>query len=134
MRLFIAASQFFGVVTLDEHRAHIQRIHEGRGVYTGVSWNDEHVYVASLNNRGSWEEYCASPDNLLMYDRQLRLLARIDVGARDTHQIHWHRDRLLICDTGHDRLLSFPRGEPWTLPAEGLPIHRGEADRHHLNS
>ena len=134
MRLLIACSQFFGLVTLDRHHADIRRIHQGRGVYTGISWSDEHVYVASLNNQGCWDDDNAGPDWLLRYDRQLQLCDHIEIGARDIHQIHWHRDRLLICDTGHDRLLSFPRGESWTLPDEGLPITRPVANRHHLNS
>ncbi len=134
MRLLIAASQFFGVVTLDPHRAHVRRIHQGRGVYTGISWSDEHVYVASLNNRGLWDDDRTGPDCLLMYDRYLRPRARIDLGARDIHQIHWHRDRLLVCDLGNDRLLSYPRGEAWTLPDEGLSVTRSNSDRHHLNT
>jgi hypothetical protein len=136
MRLLIGASQFFGLVTLSRHRAHVQRIHKDRGVYTGISWNSEHIYVASLNNRGIWnDEKSSGPEVLLKYDHNLQLLESIEmVDARDIHQIYWYKDRLLICDTGHNRMLSYPHGAAWTLPDEGLKVQRAVCDRHHLNT
>lgn len=145
MRLLIATSQAF--VLWD--RGSITRIHAGRGTYGGITWNERHVFVASLGNAALWDQKDKPNDpdqeRILIYDRHLHLVGNVSVGSVDTHAIHWDPfgEFLLVCHTRRDAILACtePIGGSvqtlWTPPDWIEPPEQAGASRsgrHHINS
>jgi hypothetical protein len=141
MKLLAATSQCFGII--DDHG--VRPIHQGAGVYAGITWNEENIFVAALRNEGLWnaqtKAFDETKESVLVFDRHLRLIEDLRVGTIDTHMIHWcsKRGALLVCDAGNDRIVEIERPQGgarmfWRPAVVAPEPEPGMAGRHHLNS
>lgn len=78
--------------------------HRGGGVYYGLTWNEEAVFVLCRN--GEVRE--GEAESILDLVSGEQFLTGAFSGG---HQIHWANDALFICDTGHDRVLKWGRSD-----------------------
>lgn len=128
-RLLVATSQYFGICRTIGNISHVAKIHEGAGVYTGITWNNEYFYVLATRNAGTWKLHGSrGSDNetVLVFDSRLRYQGEASVGTRDGHWLHYdsQRDVVLVADTAHDRISAFhpATAEPaWEWPAPQGP-------------
>ena len=112
------------------------QINTGRGVYYGLSFDEERIYVAC--REASYLGDKESENNaILCLDRNLRVVdtLRPPRPIRDVHQIFCHRGILYVCATYEDAVfacrLATGKWEVWH------PFGEDEAaacDQHHVNS
>lgn len=97
-------------------------VHEGHGLYYGITWDEKQVYVAS---RG-WE----GGESILIFDKGLNFVGRVPTGRlADIHQIAWFDGRLYITNTGANSL------EVWDGKISETWNYSGERrDVDHINS
>ena len=76
---------------------------EGRGLYYGVTWSPDKIFIAARN----WAERDRGT-LILVYDEKLNLIAEdYLLEVSEVHQIFWWDGTVYICDTGHDRVLAW---------------------------
>lgn len=110
------------------------RIHEGSGVYYGITFSEDTLFIACRQAIVGAEQ--ASQDNVILcFDQHLvqRETLTAPWPIRDVHQIFYHDGMLYICSTYADAVLeydvavrSWQRWHPFGDP--GVP------DQHHINS
>lgn len=116
--LLIACSQ--EVILLEGES--VQRVHEGYGIYYGITWDQEWVYIAS---RG-WPD----GQSILVFDKELVSVGTLPVGKLlDIHQIGWFNGRLYITNTKANCLRVWDGEQPWIWDYSGAG---GDVD--HINS
>lgn len=145
MRLLVSTSQWLGIVSLPSQKVEI--LHEGSGVYTGVTWDKDRVYAVATDNKGDWDPAILKrdPDPRLLKRETILVIEKSKVVGRlipetlDTHEILYWNSLLYVTNTSYDQVVAFDpetneRLGAWQAPPDGIPIRRGVADRHHLNS
>ncbi len=131
--LLVTTTRAAWLVDLAARRARL--VDEGRGVYYGISFSRDRVFIACRQAEvGADRE---GQDNaILCFDRRLRPVEvlRPAPRLRDVHQIVCRGDTLLACSTYDDAVLRFSlHGRTWDA---WYPFGRSDRgrDRHHINS
>lgn len=139
MRLLVTTSNYVAIATIDPKGGMLalDKIHEGDGVYTGATWNSDHLFIAGKNGR-RWKVE-NERERVYVLDKDLNSASDLQFWTSDIHQVHWsvQQRALLICDTGHDAILCWSPEtgiERHTLPTEGLEVYKQPNDYHHLNT
>lgn len=104
-------------------------IHSGEGVYFGVTWSTEALFV--LARRYGQDKR----NTLLVFDKNLRQVDRIDLptSIREAHQIQWHDSKIYIANTSRNTIAIFNLLTGETSEIEPIPSRVGE-NFNHINS
>lgn len=120
---------------LDTGTGQAFRIHQGCGVYYGITFSEDTLFIA-CRNAAVGAERATQNNVILCFDRDLvqREVLTAPWPIRDVHQIFYHDGTLYICATYDDVVLeydvvlrSWRRWHPFGDP-DGAP------DQHHINS
>ena len=130
----VTTTQAFWV--LDYDAASAWQIDCGKGVYFGISFWDEHLYVAARQVRvgGNRDEQ----DNVILcYKNDLRLdrILKPPKPIRDVHQIAAADGVLYVASSYDDEVACYDiEADDWTFWQPFLPYAGAGLDVHHINS
>ena len=131
--VLVATSRRLFRVDLETSRATV--VDEGFGLYFGITWDSERVYVAARWYPALMPTSAIERPRLLVFDSDLRLMERrrfpLETGG--LHQIFFH-DGQLFCSCSREDSYAIGCEDRWSLwyPSPD-PRHRGR-DVHHFNS
>ncbi len=133
----LLVSTSLSLLEVDLKNNQIRTIHQGKGLYYGISiGKDGHIWSAARNRMASSG---INPDSehgsLLVFDRNYNLIEEIspEFALRDMHQIKWNEDSLWITCSRDNSIVIYNRinWEIWyPLPEDYAANH----DVHHYNS
>ena len=112
-----------------------RRIHEGSGVYYGVSFSEDTLFIACRQAVVGAER--EMQDNVILcFDRNLvqRQVLRAPWPIRDVHQIFCHDATLYVCATYDDAVLTYDLVERSWHRWHPFGQSNGLPDQHHINS
>lgn len=141
MVLLVSTTQ--ALFALDPDRRELFEIDRGRGVYYGIAYTADRLYVAARKSPYgvALPDRAAQRGVILEFDLHLRELRELEppFPLRDLHQIHYGLGRLWVCSTHDDAVVTWD-GRAWDrwFPA-GVPTPRDtpegpSPDLHHFNS
>ena len=120
---------------LDTSSGQATRIHEGSGVYYGVSFSEDTLFIACRQALVGAER--ETQDNVILcLDRNLvqREVLRAPWPIRDVHQIFCHEATLYVCATYDDAVLAYDLVEQSWQRWYPFGELGGASDQHHINS
>lgn len=135
MKLLVTTSR--SLLLLDTASGELRRLHQGGGLYYGITATRRH-YLVAARGRGVSSTVPAAEERgeILVFDRRFGHVDtwRAPFALRDMHEIAWHRKHLWVTCSFDDMVAVrtpdgawqqwYPLGEPATEPR----------DVHHFNS
>jgi hypothetical protein len=115
------------------------RVHAGSGVYYGISFSDNRIFVAARRFPLDGSEADAAQSNgvILVFDSRLNLLDELSAPfpVRDMHQILWDGGRLFVTAPYDDLVAIREEGawRPWR-PLPPCPRRERPSGGRHYNS
>ncbi len=104
-------------------------IHSGEGVYFGVTWSTDRLFVLA-------RRYPQDKRNtLIVFDKSLQQIDQIDLPhqVRESHQIQWHDNKIYIANTSRNTIAVYNLLSGETTEIEPIPSRVGE-NFNHINS
>lgn len=132
--LALTTTQGFWIV--EENNKKAWRIDCGKGVYYGLSWSDDYIFVAARQARYGGDRM-QQRNIILCFDRYLRFVENISPPSaiRDVHQIIFHGGKLYVISTFDDKIhILDVASRKWDIWAPFEPILPEAQDQHHINS
>lgn len=135
MKLLVTTSR--SLLLLDTQTGEFRPIHQGAGLYYGITATLRHYLVAARGRMvSSTASAAAERGEILIFNRRLEHIGawQAPFALRDIHEIKWHRRHLYVT-CSYDNMLAIrtPRGE-WL---QWYPLGEPQAeprDRNHFNS
>lgn len=129
--ILVSTSRSFMAINLDNGAYEI--IDRGNGLYYGITYSDNQIYVAARRGEvGSEKERELEDGEIIVYDFNKQLLQRLkpSFSLRDMHQIQFYNFWLWICCTFDNKLAVYD-GTTWH---EWFPNPNINYDYNHFNS
>lgn len=118
-RFLIAGSNYLSLYDRGEKRI----LHEKGGVYYGISWSENRLFVL-------WRNFKKGAI-ILVFDTSFNLIDQIDLGKHiDGHQILYVRDRLFVTNTAENDVMEI---DPQDRQIRNLKLSPFEHDHNHIN-
>lgn len=133
MNLLVTTSH--SVLLIDSESGSANVVERGRGLYYGIAYSDQAIYIAARERPITPKDERASENgSILVYNYDLKLtdVLTAPFPLRDLHQLAYDDGRLWIA-CAYDDLIAIYDGETWER-WRPLAVEPGEADRYHLNS
>ena len=121
---------------LDEDDGSLWKIDEGNGVYYGISFSDDCLYLAT-RQAAYGKDRTGQRNIILCYDKKLEIIEALspEMPLRDVHQIAFDEGCLYVCSTFDDRIGCYNlQLKEWQFWAPFGPEQDLGCDKHHINS
>lgn len=132
----IAVTNTKSLNLIDEDSGILWNIHQGSGVYYGITFDENHLFVAArCAGYGSDREI--QKNTILCFNTQLKIEETLipDIPLRDVHQITMHEGILYVCSTFDDQIGCYDtRTKTWEFWQPFDNEHISGQDKHHINS
>lgn len=111
-------------------------LHQGKGLYYGIAFNENHIFVGARNNNNNEatteEDRQQETGSILVFDHDLNLTDEIisPFAMRDIHQVYYLDGKLFIA-CSFDNMVAiydFQKWEKW------YPLEKHNEDYYHFNS
>lgn len=129
----VATSQ--SLLALDLATGVARVVDTGRGLYYGIGYSDEALFVGARHGFVADKEDRSREDGSILvydYDLQLREVLKAPFPLRDIHQIAFHAGRLWVA-CSYDDLIAIYDGRHWERWYPALQDD-AQPDRYHFNS
>jgi len=131
MNILVSTSRSF--MLLDTQDGYYQKIDDDKGLYYGISYSNDLIYVgARYGPAGSIEEMEKEQGKILLYDFNMDSLGIVKAPfpLRDIHQIQFYKKKLYVTCTFDNKLAIFD-GKSWF---EFFPDQNERRGINHFNS
>lgn len=121
------------IMLLDTQDGYYQKIDQDKGVYYGISYSNDLIYVGARNcHARSIEDVEKEQGKILLYDFDMNSIGIVKAPfpLRDIHQIQFYKKRLYVICTIDNKLAIFD-GKSWF---EFFPNQNERQDFNHFNS
>jgi hypothetical protein len=135
--LLATSNKSFVAIDLDNRL--YKTIDSGRGLYYGIAYSDDEIYVAARMNAdrygGTVTERAGERGRILVFDYDLRQVGELHppFPLRDLHQIFFHRGALHVTCSHDDMIAVFENGT-WDAWCPSPDPEDWGRDAHHFNS
>lgn len=133
IKLLVTTSQ--SLLLVDTENGKYVPIHRGNGIYYGISFAENKLYVAAHNRqRDSNLKFEMERGEILVFDNSGKLYDKIQppFPLRRMHQIAYHEGKLYVTCT-FDNMIAIYNGSVWE---QWFPLGGsfGQGDKNHFNS
>jgi hypothetical protein len=114
----------------------IYTIHQGYGLYYGIAYNNEFIFVGARNNNNNEATSNEDRENeravILVFDYALNLVEKIvpPFQMRDIHQLYYYKNKLYIT-CSFDNMIAIYDFKNWK---KWHPLEKHNKDFYHFNS
>lgn len=131
--ILVATSHFLIEVNVDKNR--VRKIDSGHGLYYGISWGLENIYVAVRWYPKFMPTSHIENPRILVFNKDLKLIdiVKPSINAGGLHQISFMDDKLVCSCSRDDSYISWNMNDWQVWHPSSNKTHHGK-DTHHFNS